>query len=46
MLMESMLLGLNLGEGALREDGIVAKCRVIIIQGALAHAEGGYCYLF
>ena len=24
--------------GAIREDGVVAKCKVFIIQGVLAHA--------
>ena len=40
MLMESMLLCLHFGKGAIREEGVVAKCKVYIIQGALAHAEG------
>ena len=45
MLMESMLLCLHFGKGAIREDGVEAKWKVSIIQGALAHAEGGHCPL-
>ena len=45
MLMESMLLCLYYDKGAIREDGVEAMCKVYIIQGALANAEGGHCSL-
>ena len=38
--MESMLLCFHFRKGAIREDGIVVKCKVYLIQGALAHTEG------
>ena len=40
MIMESMVLCLHFHNGAIREDGVVAKCKVYIIQGALDQALG------
>jgi hypothetical protein len=40
MLMESMLMCLYFHKRAIREDGVEAKCKVYIIQGALPQAEG------
>ena len=45
MLIESMLLCLHFDKGAIREEGVVAKCKLNIIQGALTHAEEGHCSL-
>jgi hypothetical protein len=42
---ESMRLCLHFSKGAIREYGVVAKCKVYIIQGALDNAEGGGCSL-
>ena len=45
-LMESMLLCLHSGKGAVRDKGGVAKRKVYISQCALADAEGGHHSLF
>ena len=38
--MESMVLCLHFLKGAIREDGVVAECKVYIIKGAPSPGEG------